>query len=34
MKYKLALRESEEGFSVTVEDLLEGATIREIEVQA
>ena len=65
MKYKIALRESEEGFSVsvpglpgcwsqgateaealqniqdaikdylaTVEDLLEGATIREIEVQA
>jgi predicted RNase H-like HicB family nuclease len=65
MKYKIALRESEEGFSVsvpglpgcwsqgatehealqniqdaikeylaTVEDLLEGATVREIEVQA
>ena len=65
MKYKIALRESEEGFSVsvpglpgcwsqgateqealqniqdaikdyvaTVENLLEGATIREIEVQA
>jgi len=65
MKYKIALRESEEGFSVsipglpgcwsqgateqealqnirdaikeylaTVEDLLEGATIREIDVQA
>ena len=65
MKYKIALRESEEGFSVsvpglpgcwsqgateiealqniqdaikeylaTIEDLLEGATIREIEVQA
>jgi predicted RNase H-like HicB family nuclease len=65
MKYKIALRASEEGFSVcvpglpgcwsqgaseqealqniqdaikeylaTVEDLLEGATIREIEVQA
>jgi len=65
MKYKIALRESEEGFSVsvpglpgcwsqgateqealqniqdaikeylaTVEDLLEGAVVREIEVQA
>lgn len=65
MKYKIALRESEEGFSVsvpglpgcwsqgateqealqniqdaikeylaTVEDLLEGATVREIEVPA
>ena len=65
MKYKIALRESEEGFSVsvpglpgcwsqgateqealqniqdaikeylaTVEELLEGATVREIEVQA
>lgn len=65
MKYEIALRESEEGFSVsvpglpgcwsqgatehealqniqdaikeylaTVEDLLEGATVREIEVQA
>ncbi|MCL4685596.1 type II toxin-antitoxin system HicB family antitoxin [Myxococcota bacterium] len=65
MKYKIALRESEEGFSVsvpglpgcwsqgateqealqniqdaikeylaTVEDLLEGATVREIEVLA
>jgi predicted RNase H-like HicB family nuclease len=65
MKYKIALRQSEEGFSVsvpglpgcwsqgateqealqniqdaikeylaTVEDLLEGATIREIEIQA
>jgi predicted RNase H-like HicB family nuclease len=65
MKYKIALRESDEGFSVsvpglpgcwsqgateqealqniqdaikeylaTVEDLLEGATIREIDVQA
>ena len=65
MKYKIALRESEEGFSVsvpglpgcwsqgatehealqniqdaikeylaTVEGLLEGATVREIEVQA
>ncbi len=65
MKYKIALRESEEGFSVsvpglpgcwsqgatehealrniqdaikeylaTVEDLLEGATVREIDVQA
>ena len=65
MKYKIALRQSEEGFSVsvpglpgcwsqgateqealqniqdaikeyvaTVEDLLEGATIREIDVQA
>ena len=65
MKYKIALRESEEGFSVsvpglpgcwshgateqealqniqdaikeyltTIEDLLEGSTVREIEVQA
>ena len=65
MKYKIALRQSEEGFSVsvpglpgcwsqgatepealqniqdaikeylaTVEDLLEGATVREIEIQA
>lgn len=65
MKYKIALRESEEGFSVsvpglpgcwsqgateqeaiqsiqdaikeylaTIEDLLEGATVREIEIQA
>jgi predicted RNase H-like HicB family nuclease len=65
MKYKIALRESEEGFSVsvpglpgcwsqgateqealqniqdaikeyltTIEDLLEGTTVREIEVQA
>jgi predicted RNase H-like HicB family nuclease len=65
MKYKVALRESEEGFSVsvpglpgcwsqgvteqealensrdairqylaTVDDILEGATVREIEVQA
>jgi predicted RNase H-like HicB family nuclease len=54
MKYKIAVRESEEGFSVsvpglpgcwsqgateqealaTVEDLLEGATVREIEVSA